>query len=104
MTYQPLEQEETRRVYETILIKSKDLVRKMLIATESRHFDDFVEEFSHLRADYLLNFEDLTSEETKRGHYFLNTLDSYIRNRLDVMRVREMRESLLESVRGNRNG
>ena len=86
-------------IYETLLSRAEDLAVKVSKTTQSRPYEGLVEEFNKLRLDYVLGFREMDIEEAKKSKYLLDSTDSYIRGQLDVIRVREMRESIRDSMR-----
>jgi hypothetical protein len=91
--------EQRKNTYESLLSGAENLVERASTADESRKFESFVDELSKLRKDYIMGFRTMKGEEAEKVKYLLDSTNSYIRDRLDVIRVREMRKSVLESVR-----
>jgi len=50
-------------LYESLLSNSTNLVERISGTSESSLFDEFVEECSHLRKDYMIGFGGMTRDE-----------------------------------------
>lgn len=105
MTNETQEQgrEKQEGLYEHLVRESQALVRRVSAHQGTENFDDLVVEHNTLLKEYIEGFDYLSTEQCERASRIINQTKQYIHGVLDVCRLREMRNVMIQSVKTKRS-
>ena len=93
------EDQSRKSLYENLIDRGQKLALELSNKTDPSRFDDIVEKHYELSREYIQRYKELDKAERSEIALFIQALRGNISDKVDILRVREMRSALVQKAK-----